>query len=582
MYECPNCGSNLKFDIASQQLRCEHCQTLVDPYDVPEETDTEEIVISAEEAGVKATGEKKYLVTVFTCPQCGGEIISEDNTAATFCSFCGSAAILDSRISRERRPGYIIPFTQTKEDCEVAYRKMMKRAIFAPKELKDKGHIEKFRGIYMPYWVYSFEKKGPVTFQGTKNYRIGNYRCTKYYDLSCEIDEKYEGIAYDASASFSDNLSGAIAPFDLEKGKPFTPAFLSGFYGDTSDVEKHVYQEDAQNMVVADGCDQISKKFVCRRHNVGKGGNISTVKNAVRPSKDTAQLAMIPVWFLSYRNGDRVSYAVVNGQTGKAAADIPVDPKRYLIGSAILAVPLFFLLNLFLTITPVKILGIAMLLALVSIIISNSQMSEILARESGEDDKGLMWYRRNKRLDRRPSEEKQKLADAMADKREKRKANQHLWNRVARPVLKLLFIPFYMVFTMLCMYGLLKVTAGVLDNTVHSGGQVAMLAVLWIVSMAAIGLLPVFAMGKAGVGRIGFFFKNLKTKLPALGKPLAGILLSLVILLLNPVEDMFYYIGALICMGTVLWSIIDIIRQHNQLSTRKLPQFNRRGGDENA
>ncbi len=41
-----------------------------------------------------------------------------------------------------------------------------------------------------------------------------------------------------------------------------------------------------------------------------------------------------------------------------------------------------------------------------------------------------------------------------------------------------------------------------------------------------------------------------------------------------------YYIGAFVCMGTVLWAIMDIIRQHNLLTTRKLIQLGRRGGDE--
>ena len=63
-------------------------------------------------------------------------------------------------------------------------------------------------------------------------------------------------------------------------------------------------------------------------------------------------------------------------------------------------------------------------------------------------------------------------------------------------------------------------------------------------------------------------------------KPLAGILLALMILIWNPVSDWFYYIGAFVCMGTVLWAIMDIIRQHNLLTTRKLPQLGRRGGDE--
>ena len=37
MYECLNCSSGLKFNIALQQLVCEHCNSQYDPYefDVP-------------------------------------------------------------------------------------------------------------------------------------------------------------------------------------------------------------------------------------------------------------------------------------------------------------------------------------------------------------------------------------------------------------------------------------------------------------------------------------------------------------------------------------------------------------------
>ena len=100
---------------------------------------------------------------------------------------------------------------------------------------------------------------------------------------------------------------------------------------------------------------------------------------------------MLPVWFLSYRNGGRVSYAVVNGQTGKAAADLPVDKKRYLFGSLLLAVPLFFWLNLNFTIIPGRLLLMSIALALFCVYISNLQLTYILERESGENDKGLAF-----------------------------------------------------------------------------------------------------------------------------------------------------------------------------------------------
>ncbi len=556
MYKCPNCAGNLKFDIARQKLHCEYWDTQMDPYGFYQEKDAEE--------GKGASGE--YKVTVFTCPQCGSELISEDTTAATFCSFCGATAILDSRISRERQPECIIPFTKTKEDCRAAYGKLLRWAIFAPKELKDETLIEKFRGIYMPYWVYSFEKKEHISFLGKKTHRKGDYLLTDHYQLDCDVEEDYKGLAYDASSAFSDSLSNAIAPFDLRQEKSFTPSFLSGFYADTSDVDKFVYMSDAEKFVIQDACERLLREPVCGKCGVGRPGDEYIIENALRPDKKTARLAMLPVWFLSYRNKDRVSYAVVNGQTGKAAADLPVDGKKYLAGSFLLAVPLFFLLNLSFTITPGALLLIAAVLAFLCVLISNGQMNHILARESGEDDKGLASTREFR-------------ARNTQWKWNRKKKNPGLWNNGIGRILLAVLGVYLMSWLFVGFARLADVLAGI--GMIGSSSTMFYFIILLII-------LSNFVKGRSSRRRGRSSDKkslgggHFKEKRLVLVKPLGGIALAVIILLVNPVSDWFYYIGAFVCMGMVLWAIMDIIRQHNLLTTRKLPQLNRRGGDEHA
>lgn len=528
MYECPNCAGNLQFDIASQQLLCAHCDTKVDPYSFYKEKDAEEAA--------------EYEVTVFTCPQCGGRLISEDTTAATFCSFCGSATILDSRISKERRPVHIIPFSRTKEDCRSAYAKMMRRAIFAPKELKDKANIEKFRGIYMPYWIYSFEKQGPITFSGSKSHQRGDYLITKHYKLSSQVESSYQGIAYDASASFSDNLSGAIAPYDLSREQPFAPAFLSGFYADTSDVDDWVYKSEAQDVVLEDSVKNVSKSRVCSRYHAGSHGNKWSLRNALQPDKAEAELAMFPVWFLSYRKGDRVAYAVVNGQTGKAAADLPVDPKKYLAGSLLLAVPLFLLLNRFFTMIPGILLGIAALLALLCMIVSSNQISRILEKEAWEDDRGRA-FKENKNAG-------WTNYASQGSNRSRRTSTGRIFLLIV-PILLSSLLPVFL------LWEIFRGGSGLVTGTIFA------LAVACILFRKFVGKL----------------FQHFKEKWRVLSKPLAAMIIALIILLLQPVSDLYYYGGAILVLATVVWSFMDIIRQHNMLTTRKLPQFNRRGGD---
>lgn len=437
MFACPNCGGNLKFDIRTQQLGCEHCQTQMDPY-------------AFEDKEKDAVEQKEFDVTIFTCPQCGGEILSTDTSAAEFCTFCGASTILYSRLSKEKRPGYIIPFKKTKEDCKDAYSKMMKSAIFAPDELKNPKHIDSFRGIYMPYWAFYMTQQGPFTLRGSKTKRRGDYIYTDYYALQGEIDAYYKGLSYDASSSFDDNISEQIAPFDVKGMKAFTPAYLSGFYADAADVEAEVYKRAAEATAFHNSASKICNAF--------PGVAITTPPSVddIHTVTERVDSTMFPVWFMSYRNGDRVAYAIVNGQTGKVVTDLPIDTKKYTIGSLLLAIPIFILLNLFFTITPSVLLIITTILAILCMILFSVELAKISKKE------------------------------------------------------------------------------------------------------------------KVGNKILGF------------AASIAAIVVSVAVLILQPASDIFYYGGAIASLAALFITIKDIIKHYNILATRRLPQFDRTGGDDRA
>ena len=441
MYACPNCGGNLKFDIPSQQLACEYCHTQADPY-------------SFEDKDEKSFANKEYEVTVFSCPQCGGEIVSTDNSAAEFCTFCGASTILHSRLRNEKRPGYIIPFKQTKEDCKNAYGKLMKKAIFAPDALKDPKYIDGFRGIYMPYWAFYVEQQGTFEMDGKKTRRRGDYIITDHYDLKGEVEGYYKGLSYDASSSFDDNISEKLAPFDVKGMKAFTPAFLSGFYADTADVDSENYRAEAENFAI----EETVKKINAAPEFAGILDKGSVRSGDLGTHTKEVDSTMFPVWFMSYRNGGRVAYATVNGQTGKVVTDLPVDNRKYLWGSLALAVPIFLLLNLFFTLMPATLLVITTILAGISLAIFYSELGTIKKREKIEGTK-----------------------------------------------------------------------------------------------------------------------KDLGVALV-----IVAMVLSVVILILQPVSDLFYYGAALFSLVGIFVAIKDIMHYYNIMTTRRLPQFDRTGGDDRA
>lgn len=525
MIECPNCGSNLKFDIATQDMCCEHCDSHFDPYAFDNKTED-------------AIEQDYFEATIFTCPQCGGELMGTDNAAATFCSFCGASTILHSRISKSKRPKYILPFTKTKEDCKEEYIKKAKKAIFAPDELKKEEFIESFRGIYMPYWFYEITQKGSCSIDGEDSYRRGDYIITEHYDLMGIIDASYNGINYDAASSFTDDISRKVAPFDIKVRNEFTPAFFSGFYADTADVDSSLYADEAINTAFIIASNEIECIPEFDRYSIDWNDE-KNGPETLKTKLNSAQLAMFPVWFMAYRNKDRVTYATVNGQTGKVVADFPVDIKKYLIGSAVLTLPLFILFNMLFTFKPMVVMFIVAIISLIANGMFFYEITNLVRKENYEQDKGK-------------SIKKSKLNFTVIING-KTKIMRDSSAIVAIVCICLVVLVFVMIFAIAFL--------GIKGSYL-------------VLTACGLGLII------ANYNKMSKLTENRKAM--GLYLMIVAFFVSAFIAFVEPVSDLFYYGAAIFLMVSVLIVIINIIEYYNLLATRKLPQFDRQGGDDRA
>ncbi len=532
MYQCSNCNGNLVFDIASQKLQCAYCSTQYDPYEMDQ-------TIHANEVDTMD-------VTMYTCSQCGGELYTTDTAMTSFCSFCGTEALLYSRVEQEKKPEYIIPFKKTKEDCKKAYKKMMRAAIFAPKELKDEKCIDSFRGIYMPYWMYDVNHEKPMDVAGETSRRSGDYIYTSHYRLTADLDVHYNGISYDGSSSFSDNISEKIAPFQVAHLKPFTPAYMSGFYADTADVDESVYCEDVTRFANDKTGEFIRKHPDCKKYQISQESIDMDLGSAI----ERTHRAMFPVWFMSYQKDGRVAYATVNGQTGKVVADLPVDLTKYLIGTLALALPIFILLNMFLTVTPGVLLSIVSGIAAFVAILHAVEIGKIAKKDNYEDDKG------------KQSKMKQDVDDGQkkAKGNPMPKAVKILLLTVGLTTLMMFVVPFMMVAEVLLaeFFGVSSA------STVGCG-------------MALIVSIVAFVFSMRGEKKINRTIKGTASLFC-----MAAIVVAFFVAIINPVHDAFYYIGAMVGLAAVFATLLDLIKKYNVLATRRLPQFDYTGGDNNA
>ena len=86
--------------------------------------------------------------------------------------------------------------------------------------------------------------------------------------------------------------------------------------------------------------------------------------------------------------------------------------------------------------------------------------------------------------------------------------------------------------------------------------------------------------GKAPAAEKTISSAPFQEKIGTLWKCLAAFVAVGLVMLIAPVDDLYYYLADILAILLTGWTVLDIVRSHNLLTMRKLPQFGKRGGDE--
>lgn len=353
-YSCKNCGAELFFDPKTGKLHCDYCGSNFDPSEyayVPESDQakgaakdqtvkqglSEDEVAKAKQEGMseqqaqaaaqgeKATDDSSGNLVVYKCPNCGAEVITSKETAATTCVYCNRAITLEGNISGQFKPDFVLPFTKTQEEVEAAYNKLCHASILTPKTFVDKKNIKKIKGMYIPYWLYSFKGDAKIDVLG-KNIRVwttgdDEFTETSEYKVAQEVSGDFEHIPADALKNMDNRLMDSIEPFDFSKLKEFNPAYLAGFYTQRWDDKASDNEYRAKDRA----------KSCLHREALAAAGDFdeATVQSEnFSWSGDKTESAMIPVWMMYTEYKGKNYVFGMNGQTGKLMGDIPESPLR--------------------------------------------------------------------------------------------------------------------------------------------------------------------------------------------------------------------------------------------------------------
>ena len=324
--KCPNCGSNLIFDPIRGECICSNCGGVFDPSTLdkigafgfvnPEREYDGTIEISKEDA------ERVEIV----CNSCGAQIVTDKNTASTFCAFCGSPALVSRRLTREFKPDYIIPFKFDKEKAISLFEEHCATVSHLPKSFKSKKILEKMTGLYVPTWIISTEVEVNVAGKGNKGKMVDEvYTETHANTLSNytmltfgKVKFRLNNVPFDGEIKIPNRLMAACEPFDYSELIKFRPEYLQGYF-----AEK--YDEQPLDMT-----DRIYKRLdryafsVCEKITFGYDTFVpDTNASYTSYNNQNIKYALLPCWFLNIEFDGKSYQYIVNGQTGKVAGDFP-------------------------------------------------------------------------------------------------------------------------------------------------------------------------------------------------------------------------------------------------------------------
>ena len=315
---CRNCSHALVFNPASQMLECSACGSKFKAEEIEAEAKKYREDLKAEEAGKVYGSEEADLMDcyIYSCSECGGEVIINGTEASTSCIYCGNPNVVFNRIAKQKRPEFIMPFRVTKESAVSLARRKVRAGAFVPKAIKNFS-IDCCRGIYLPYWLVNAEFYDTVIIEGRvgeKNINGKEYVVTRYFGRSGKLT--FKDLPIDASKILSDESSSKLEPFNMQHLTAFDEDYLAGFYSNVSDVTYY----DVKKAAMERGKEFFAEEAIKSVHASGK----KIVERCPSVEVDTdMKYAMLPAWFITFDYKGIHHTILVNGDNGKVVCALP-------------------------------------------------------------------------------------------------------------------------------------------------------------------------------------------------------------------------------------------------------------------
>ncbi len=340
-FPCPTCGSDLRFDPDSGELKCQHCGH-EEPIPSVRRA-IPELDLRAVEQGTLPPAELQE-ARFAQCPSCGAQIELGLDEHARECPFCASPIVTDTGAQRQIKPQAQLPFLLSEAEARTAMNGWLGRLWFAPSDLKQYARAERaMQGIYVPYWTYDAETRSEYSGQrGTLYYEsrpvtvvVNGRRQTamqqvariRWQGVRGRVARNFDDVLVLGSKSLPKRFTDALAPWDLSTLSAYEPKFLAGFRAEGYTVPVEDGYQEARSIMNA---------VIQRDVRADIGGDQQRIdKLRTDVGALTFKHILLPVWLAAYRYRSKSYRFVVNGRTGSVEGERPYSAVKIAIAVAI-------------------------------------------------------------------------------------------------------------------------------------------------------------------------------------------------------------------------------------------------------
>jgi DNA-directed RNA polymerase subunit RPC12/RpoP len=269
---------------------------------------------------VKGPAIDRSAMHVYTCKNCGAQVLSDGLSATGRCMYCNSEFVLTDKFENVMMPEGIIPFEQTVEYARMTMRRLASEKTGIPEKDFKEEWLTNMQGCYIPCWLFDCSTSVCGVYFGTEvrqgfDMRYGPTTLETEYTITRIGTIQVKNIPARADSRLKETTVMKLFPFYLKDMQPFNPALLTGYsaslYDISPEAEKEKIEKDIELQATADLAATIHH------------GSLRTVMSFANINSAQYGYCLLPIWICRFNYMGYNYKFCMNGQTGEAMIELP-------------------------------------------------------------------------------------------------------------------------------------------------------------------------------------------------------------------------------------------------------------------